>query len=110
MSNPSVSGKHLRASAIDPATTNAPVKRRRGVVASYATDAERIASPDARSDMSVIGSGPSAVLGSMALRHLRSECRFTLPAGDSASPMPCSAFADRAPAMPCHGHGVHRCH
>ncbi|KAJ8587662.1 hypothetical protein M405DRAFT_821178 [Rhizopogon salebrosus TDB-379] len=110
MSNLSVPGKRLRASALDLATTHAPVKRRRGVVASDATDAERIASPDARSDMSVIGSGLPAVLGSMAPQHLRRTIEFTLPAGDSASPMPCSAFAERAPAMPRHGHGVHRCH
>jgi hypothetical protein len=42
---------------------------------SDATDAERIASPDARSEMSVIGSGLPAVLGSMAPQHLCSECR-----------------------------------
>jgi hypothetical protein len=75
MSNRSVSGKRLRASALDPATTNATVKRRRGLVASNAADAECNASPDARSEMSVIGSGLPAVLGSMAPQHLRSECR-----------------------------------
>ncbi|KAJ8580860.1 hypothetical protein M405DRAFT_938561 [Rhizopogon salebrosus TDB-379] len=107
MSDCSASGKHLRASALDPAMTNAPIKCRRGVVAS---DAERIAPPDARSEISVIGSSLPAVLGSMAPQHLRRTIEFTLPAGDSASPMPCSAFAERAPAMPRHGHGVHRCH
>ncbi|KAJ8595759.1 hypothetical protein M405DRAFT_806510 [Rhizopogon salebrosus TDB-379] len=110
MSNRSASGKRLRASALDPAMINAPVKRRRGIVASDATDAERIASPNARSEISIIGSGLPAVLGSMAPQHLRRTIEFTPPAGDSASPMPCSAFAERAPAMPRHGHGVHRCH
>jgi hypothetical protein len=75
MSNRSASGKRLRASALDPAMINAPVKRRRGIVASDATDAERIASPNARSEISIIGSGLPAVLGSMAPQHLRSECR-----------------------------------
>ncbi|KAJ8595700.1 hypothetical protein M405DRAFT_878056 [Rhizopogon salebrosus TDB-379] len=94
ISNRSVSGKRLRASALDPATTNASVKRRRGVVASDATDTERIASPDARSEMSVIGNGLPTVLESMVPQHLRRTIEFTLPAGDSASPMPCSAFAE----------------
>jgi hypothetical protein len=75
MSNRSASGKRLRASALDPATTNVTVKRRRGLVASNVADAECNASPDARSEMSVIGSGLPAVLGSMAPQHLRSECR-----------------------------------
>jgi hypothetical protein len=49
---------------------------------------------------------------SRSLKHTLRDLHasFTLPAGDSASPMPCSAFAERAPAMPRHGHGVHRCH
>jgi hypothetical protein len=108
MSNRSASGKRLRASALDPATTNAPVKRRRGVVASDATDAERIASPDAWGEMSVIGSGQPAVLGSMAPQHLRSEGRvFVL------MPFPLSAlFFQKGPSSllsplailqaPCH--------
>jgi hypothetical protein len=75
MSNRSASGKRLRASALDPATTNATVKRRRGLVASNTADAECNSSPDARSEMSVIGSGLPAVLGFMAPQHLRSECR-----------------------------------
>jgi hypothetical protein len=108
MSNRSVSGKRLRASALDPTTTNDPVKRRRGVVASDATDAERIASPDARSDMSVIGNGLPAVLGSMAPQHLRSECRVFI-----LMPFPLSAlFFQKGPSSllsplailqaPCH--------
>jgi hypothetical protein len=44
---------------------NAPVKRRQGIVASDATDAERIASPNARSEISIIGSGLPAVLASI---------------------------------------------
>ncbi|KAJ8596086.1 hypothetical protein M405DRAFT_805946 [Rhizopogon salebrosus TDB-379] len=110
MSNRSVSGKRLHASALDPTTTNDPVKHCRGVVASDPTDAERIASPGARSDMSVIGSGLPAALGFARPFLSKGTIEFTLPAGDSASPMPCSAFAERAPAMPRHGHGVHRCH
>jgi hypothetical protein len=77
MSNRSASGKRLRASALDPATTNATVKRFRGLVASNTADAECNAPPDTRSEMSVIGSGLPVVLGSMAPQHLLSdsECR-----------------------------------
>jgi hypothetical protein len=128
MSNRSASGKRLRASALDPATTNPPsAKRRRGVPASNVIGAERIASPDAQSEMSVIGSGLHAVPGPMARQHLLSECssicsdailaehpflskgtvEFTLPTTSrSVSPMPCGTFTERAPAMPCHDHGV----
>ncbi|KAJ8590792.1 hypothetical protein M405DRAFT_861081 [Rhizopogon salebrosus TDB-379] len=108
MSNRSASGKRLRASALDPATTNPPTaKRRRGVLASNAIGAERIASPDAQGEMSVIGSGLHAVPGPMARRHLLRTVEFTLPTTSrSASPMPCSTFTERAPAMPCHDHGV----
>jgi hypothetical protein len=75
MSNRSASGKRLRASALDPATINAPTaKRRRGVAASNAIGAERIASPDVQGEMSVIGSGLPAVPGPMARQHLLSEC------------------------------------
>jgi hypothetical protein len=128
MSNRSASGKRLRASSLNPATTNAPTaKRRRGVAASNAIGAERIASLDAQGEMSVIGSGLPAVPGPMARQYLLSECssihsdailaerpflskgtvEFTLPTSRSASPtMPCSTFTERAPAMPCHDRGV----
>ncbi|KAJ8586855.1 hypothetical protein M405DRAFT_822653, partial [Rhizopogon salebrosus TDB-379] len=90
MSNRSASGKRLRASALDPATTNAPTaKRHRGVVASNAIGAEHIASPDAQCEMSVIGSGLPAVPEPMARQHLLSD-----------------TFTERAPAMPCHDRGV----
>jgi hypothetical protein len=88
--------------------------------------AERIASPDAQGEMSVIGSGLHAVPGPMARQHLLGECssirpdailaerpflskgtiEFTLPTSHSASPVPCSTFTERAPAMPCHDRGV----
>jgi hypothetical protein len=75
MSNRSASGKRLRASALDPATTNPPTaKCRRGVPASNAIGAECIASLDAQGEMSVIGSGLHAIPGPMARRHLLSEC------------------------------------
>jgi hypothetical protein len=77
-------------------------------VASDATDAERIAPLDARSEMSVIGSGLPAVLGFMAPQHLHSECRIFI-----LKPFPLSAlFFQKGPSSllsplailqaPCH--------
>jgi hypothetical protein len=75
MFNHSASGKRLRAGALYPATTNAPTaKHHRGVAASSAIGAERIALLDAQGEMSVISSGLHAVPGPMAWRHFLSEC------------------------------------